>query len=113
MLNGYTAVALTKLDILDGLDEVKMGVQYMKNGQPMKHYPSSEQDFEGVTVDYLTMPGWKQDISACRSFQDLPANAQNYVLKIEEILGVPVWWIGVGQSRDAMVHRVPSGVCLF
>lgn len=113
MLNGYTAVALTKLDILDDLDEVKIGINYLKNGQIMKHYPSSEQDFEGVSVEYVTLPGWKQDISKCRVFEEMPANAQNYVLKIEEILGVPVWWIGVGQARDAMVHRVPSNVSLF
>jgi len=113
MLNGYTAIALTKVDILDDLDEVKIGVNYVKNGEIMKHYPSSEQDYVGVTIEYLTMPGWKTDISKCRNFEDLPPNAQNYVLKIEEILGVPIWWIGVGQARLAMVDRVPSNVTLF
>merc|ERR1740129_2241750 len=113
MLNGYTAVALTKVDILDDLDEVKIGVNYVKNGEIMKHYPSSEQDYVGVSIEYLTMPGWKTDISKCRNFEDLPQNAQNYVLKIEELLGVPIWWIGVGQARLAMVDRVPSNVTLF
>lgn len=113
MLNGYTAVALTKVDILDDLDEIKIGVNYLKNGEIMKHYPSSEQDYVGVEVEYLTMPGWKTDISNCRRFEDLPQNAQNYVLKIEELLGVPIWWIGVGQARLAMVDRVPSHVSLF
>ena len=113
MLNGYTAVALTKVDILDDLDEVKIGVNYVKNGEIMKHYPSSEQDYVGVSIKYLTMPGWKTDISKCRNFEDLPQNAQNYVLKIEELLGVPIWWIGVGQARLAMVDRVPSNVTLF
>ena len=113
MLNGYTAVALTKVDILDDLDEVKIGVNYVKNGEIMKHYPSSEQDYVGVSIEYLTMPGWKTDISKCRNFEDLPKNAQNYVLKIEEILGVPIWWIGVGQARLAMVDRVPSNMTLF
>ena len=113
MLNGYTAIALTKVDILDDLDEVKIGVNYVKNGEIMKHYPSSEQDYVGVSIEYLTMPGWKTDISKCRNFEDLPLNAQNYVLKIEEILGVPIWWIGVGQARLAMVDRVPSNVTLF
>ena len=113
MLNGYTAVALTKVDILDDLDEVKIGVNYIKNGEIMKHYPSSEQDYEGVEVSYETLPGWKTDISKIRKFEDLPRNAQNYVLRIEELLGVPVWWIGVGQARSAMVDRVPSHVSLF
>ena len=113
MLNGYTAVALTKVDILDDLDEVKIGVNYIKNGEIMKHYPSSEQDYEGVEVAYETLPGWKTDISKIRKFEDLPGNAQNYVLRIEELLGVPVWWIGVGQARSAMVDRVPSHISLF
>ena len=113
MLNGYTAVALTKLDILDDLDEVKIGVNYVKNGEIMQHYPSSEQDFEGVSVEFVTLPGWKSDISKCRTFEELPENARKYVLKIEEILKVPVWWVGVGQARDAMVNRVPSNVNLF
>ena len=76
----------------------------------MKSYPSCEQDFEGVTVEYITLPGWKTDITKCRNFEDLPVKAQSYVLKIEELLGVPIWWVGVGQSRDAMVDRVPSYV---
>ena len=112
-INGYTAIALTKVDILDDLDEVKIGVNYIKNGEIMKSYPSCEQDFEGVSVEYLTMPGWKTDISKCRNFEDLPVKAQSYVLKIEELLGVPIWWIGVGQARLAMVDRVPSYVSLF
>ena len=109
-LNGYTAFALTKLDILDDLDEVKIGIHYKKNGEIMTHYPDSEQDFEGVDVEYLTLPGWKSAITSCRTFEDLPSQAQNYVLKIEELLQVPIWWIGVGQSRDAMIKRVPSGL---
>lgn len=112
-LNGFTAFALTKLDILDQLDEVKICVNYVKNGQPMEHYPSSEQDFEGVSVEYLTLPGWKSDISHCRSFDELPQNAKSYVRKIEEVLGVPIWWVGVGQSRDAMVKNFPSNIKLF
>ena len=58
-----------------------------------------------MTVEYLTLPGWKSDISGCRKFGELPQNAQNYVLKIEELLGLPVRWIGVGQARDAIVER--------
>ncbi len=104
-MNGYAAVALTKLDILDQLDEVKMGVEYVKNGLVMEHYPSSEQDFEGVTVNYVTIPGWKKDISAIRDYNELPANAKTYVEKIEELLGIPVRWIGVGQARDAIITR--------
>ena len=101
-------MALTKLDILDQMDELKICVRYLKNDLPMKHYPSSEQDYVGVTCDYITIPGWKSDITKCRHFDELPDNAKLYVNKIEEILHVPIWWIGVGQARDAIISRVPN-----
>lgn len=83
-----------------------MGVEYKKNGQVMDHFPSSEQDFEGIEVEYITLPGWKCSIADCRSFEELPVNAQNYVQTIEQRLGgTPVRWIGVGQARDAIITR--------
>jgi len=105
MLNDFGGVALTKLDILDDLKEIKIGVEYKKNGKPVDHFPSSDQDLAGVEVEYVTLPGWKTAISGCRTFEELPENAQNYVRKIEECLGVPVRWIGVGQARDAIITR--------
>jgi len=105
MLNNYTAVALTKLDILDDFDEIKIGVNYKKKGQVVDHFPSSEQEFEGIEVEYITLPGWKTPISGCRTFEELPPNAQDYVRKIEESMGKPVRWIGVGQARDAIITR--------
>ena len=88
-VNGYSAVALTKLDILDTLEEIRIGVEYVREGEKLDHFPSSEQDFKGVSVEYIRMPGWKSNIADCRTFEALPANAQNYVYKIEELLGVP------------------------
>jgi len=106
MLNKYTAIALTKLDILDDLDEIKIGVAYKRNGSEVDHFPSSEQDFEGIEVEYITLAGWKTSIRDCRSFEALPTNAQNYVRKIEECLaGTPIRWIGVGQERAAIITR--------
>ena len=104
-INGYTAVALTKTDILDKLDEIKIGVNYRKNGVVMDHYPSNVYQYEGVEVEYITMPGWKTSISKVRKFEDLPINAQNYILKIEELLGIPMRWVGVGPDRDSMILR--------
>lgn len=104
-VNGYTALCLTKTDILDKLDEVKIGVKYIKDGKAMDHYPSGIYQFDGVEVEYITMPGWKTSIAKCRSFDELPENCRKYVLKIEELLGLPFKWIGVGPSRDAMILR--------
>jgi len=87
------------------MGEIKIGVDYVKNGKKLDYYPSSANQFIGVEVEYVTMAGWKQDISACRKFEDLPDNAKTYVKKIEELLGVSVRWVGVGQSRDSMIFR--------
>jgi len=110
MVNGYTAVAVTKLDILDDFDEIKIGVKYVTQSSEgeaveVSHFPSSIQAFEGVSVEYVTMKGWKKQISNCKSFEELPAEAQDYINKIEELLHIPVGWIGVGQARDAVITR--------
>jgi len=110
MVNGYTAVAVTKLDILDDFDEIKIGVKYVTQSSEgeaveVSHFPSSIQAFEGVSVEYITMKGWKKQISNCKSFEELPAEAQDYINKIEELLHIPVGWIGVGQARDAVITR--------
>lgn len=104
-LNNYTALALTKLDILDGLDEIKIGVAYKKNGTVMDHFPSSEQDFDNIEVEYETLPGWKSPISDFRSYEELPINAKKYVERIETYLGKPIRWIGVGQARAAIIEK--------
>jgi adenylosuccinate synthase len=104
-VNGYTALCLTKTDILDKLDEIKIGVNYIKNGKVVDHYPSGIFQFDGLEVEYITMPGWKTSIADIRDFDKLPDNCKNYVLKIEELLGLPFKWVGVGPSRDAMILR--------
>ena len=58
-----------------------------------------------VEVEYETMPGWKTDISQCREFEELPVNAQNYILRIEQLVGVKIEWVGVGPTREAMIRR--------
>ena len=110
-INNYTACALTKLDILDDFEEIKIGTNYLKINhdtgmkEPMDHFPESEQDFEGIEVEYLTLPGWKTSISDCKTFKELPLEAQTYVKKVEELVGVFVRWIGTGQGRDAIIER--------
>ncbi|KAJ3082462.1 hypothetical protein HK102_001664 [Quaeritorhiza haematococci] len=97
MINDYTSVNITKLDVLDQLPEIKIGVAYNYKGQRLESFPSDLSVLEQVTVDYETMPGWQQDISKCRKFEDLPVNAQKYVLRVEELMGVKggcrQWWL--------------------
>ena len=96
---------IEKTDILDKFDEIKIGVNYIKDGKEMDHYPSNVYQYDGVSVEYITMPGWKTSISSIRKFDDLPENAQKYIKKIEELLGIPMRWVGVGPERDSMILR--------
>uniref|UniRef100_A0A671LY96 Adenylosuccinate synthetase n=1 Tax=Sinocyclocheilus anshuiensis TaxID=1608454 RepID=A0A671LY96_9TELE len=104
MINGFTAIALTKLDILDVLPEIKVGVAYKVDGEIIPHFPANQEVLQKVEVQYETLPGWKIDTSAARIFDELPENAQKYVCYIEDHLGVPVKWIGVGKSRESMIQ---------
>ncbi|KAF9977746.1 phosphoribosylaminoimidazole carboxylase ade2 [Actinomortierella ambigua] len=103
MINGYTSLNITKLDVLDQLDEIKVGVAYKVGDKVLEGFPADLDLLEKVEVVYETLPGWKTDISKCRKFEDLPVNAQKYIRRIEEICKVPVEWIGVGPGRDDMV----------
>ncbi|KAK2188626.1 hypothetical protein NP493_126g00018 [Ridgeia piscesae] len=104
MINGFSAVILTKLDVLDELPEIKIGIAYLKDGKTLGYIPSCQNEFVDLKVEYITMPGWQTNISGVRNFADLPVNAQSYVRKVEELIGVPVKWIGVGQSRDSVIQ---------
>uniref|UniRef100_A0A3B5M2U6 Adenylosuccinate synthetase n=1 Tax=Xiphophorus couchianus TaxID=32473 RepID=A0A3B5M2U6_9TELE len=104
MINGFTALALTKLDILDVFSEIKVGLAYKVDGEIIPHFPANQEVLQRVEVQYETLPGWKSDTSAARSFAELPENAQQYVRFVEEHVGVPVKWIGVGKSRESMIQ---------
>ncbi|KAM9355997.1 adenylosuccinate synthetase isozyme 1 [Pholidichthys leucotaenia] len=104
MINGFTAIALTKLDILDVLDEIKVGVAYKLNGKKIPHFPANMDILQKVEVEYETFPGWKTDTSTTRKWNELPAKAQNYIRFIENHIGVPIKWVGVGKSRECMIQ---------
>jgi len=103
MINGFTGLAVTKLDILDVFDEIKVGIAYKLNGEKLNTFPASDEDLSKVEVDYLTLPGWKVSTEDARTFQDLPPNAQAYIRTIEAHVGVPVRWIGVGKDRNSVI----------
>uniref|UniRef100_A0A8C4L226 Adenylosuccinate synthetase n=1 Tax=Equus asinus asinus TaxID=83772 RepID=A0A8C4L226_EQUAS len=104
MINGFTALALTKLDILDVFTEIKVGIAYKLFGDIIPHFPANQEVLNKVEVQYKTLPGWNTDTSNARTFKELPVNAQNYVRFIEDELQVPVKWIGVGKSRESMIQ---------
>ncbi|KAJ3258980.1 hypothetical protein HK103_003121 [Boothiomyces macroporosus] len=87
-INGYSSLNLTKLDVLDEFEEIKIGVAYKYNGKVLNSFPADLDVLSAVEVVYETVPGWKSNISKCRTFEELPSNCQKYVLRIEEILGV-------------------------
>jgi len=105
LLNGYTSFNLTKMDILTGIHELKIAVGYRYNGEKLPSMPASLEVLSKVEVEYITVPGWTEDIAHARKFEELPAAAQSYVKKIEELTGVFVEWVGVGAAREAMIHR--------
>jgi len=104
MINGYTALAITKLDVLDGLKELKIAVAYRYKGELLDSYPASMKILENVEVEYKTFEGWNQPISDCRTFESLPDNAKAYVNFIQDFLNVPIRYIGVGKDRESVIQ---------
>jgi adenylosuccinate synthase len=104
-LSGVTELCLTKLDILSGLKEIQVCVNYKLDGKFIRYADVDAYGLEEVECFYQTVPGWDEDISKARSFEELPANAQTYVKMIEIAAGVPVKWIGVGPEREATIRR--------
>lgn len=102
-INGFTHLNLTKLDVLSKLKTIRLGIGYSHHGQALPSVPADIKTLAEVEVQYEELPGWQQDISEARSWDDLPANAQSYVRRIEELIGVQCTWIGVGPGRAAMV----------
>ena len=103
-VQGATEVAFTVLDALGYLDEIPICVAYEVNGKTVSNFPNPA-ELESALPVFEVLPGWREDISGVRYFQDLPANAQAYVLRIEELIGVPVKFVSVGSNRQAMIVR--------
>lgn len=105
-INGYTAICLTKLDVLSHLDTLKIGVGYKVRDRRLSYYPASLAELAEAEVIYEELPGWRgTDISGIQRFSDLPEAARNYVTTTENLLGVPIKYIGTGPARDAVIIR--------
>ena len=104
-INGVTDFVMTKLDVLTGLDKIPVCVAYEVDGVRVDEVPVSQSDFHHAVPIYEEFDGWTEDLSAVREFDDLPANAQAYVLAVEAMSGCRISAIGVGPGRDAVVVR--------
>ncbi|QLG72341.1 hypothetical protein HG535_0D00480 [Zygotorulaspora mrakii] len=104
LINGYTSLNVTKLDVLDTFKEIPIGVSYFLNGKELDLFPEDLTTLGKVEVKYVTLPGWDQDITKVTNYADLPENAKKYLKFIEDFVGVPVEWVGTGPSRDSMLH---------
>ncbi|MEK6968859.1 MAG: adenylosuccinate synthetase [Nanoarchaeota archaeon] len=104
-INGLDYLAVTKLDILSGLPKIKICDDYFIEGNACKEIPADIRKLESAQPLYLELPGWNEDISKCRSFEELPVNAQKYLQKIEELVGVKIKYIGVGADRDDLIIK--------
>jgi adenylosuccinate synthase len=104
-INGLGVLALTKLDVLSGLEEIQVALEYSLEGKQYREFTPSASFLENVEPRYVSLPGWQEDISKCRSFEELPQEAQNYVKFIEEHAEVPVGLIGVGPGREETILR--------
>jgi adenylosuccinate synthase len=104
-LGGADGWVCTKLDVLSGLDELRVGVAYNLDGERHDHWPAHLWGIEGVEPEYKSYPGWTEDISSVRSFDELPITAQEYIHALEGLVGVRVRMISVGPERDAIIDR--------
>ena len=110
---GADAVALMKLDVLSGIEEIKLCVAYELDGQRVDAPPAWAGDWQRCTPVYETFAGWQEDLGGARRFEDLPANAQTYVRAVQEIIETPVEMISVGAERERFIpleHGIPVAV---
>jgi adenylosuccinate synthase len=102
-LNGFTELVITKLDILSGMPYIKICTAYTKNGQTYHDLPFGPTDLEGFEAVYEELPGWAEDVSNIRRWEDLPQPARDYLDAVGRIAGVPVRLVSVGPEREQIV----------
>ena len=103
-VNGLTGLAITKLDVLDPFDEIRIATAYDTDGIQQEEFPDHLSALEHVRPVYETLPGWNSPTRDVRSFDALPAAARDYLRRIEELTGVPVWMVSVGTGREQIIR---------
>ncbi len=105
LVNGLTEIALTKLDVLDGLDEIKICTAYRYKGRLIKDFPSDIEVFSNCEPVYETVPGWDGNITSCKEHGQLPANAKKYLKRLSELIGAKITMISVGSKRSETIIK--------
>lgn len=104
-INGVTGICLTKLDVMDSLEEIKICTAYEVNGKIVETFPVDADSIEQCKPVYMSMPGWQSPTVGVTRLEDLPVNAINYIAKIEELLETPIDIISTGPERNQNVIR--------
>jgi adenylosuccinate synthase len=104
-LNGLTGLAITKLDVLGGLEILKICTGYEQRGEIMDDFPASLKVLSDCKPVYETLPGWSEDISGVKEMNELPANVKNYLSRIEELTKTPIDLVSVGAERTQTIVR--------
>ena len=106
-VNGFTSVAITRLDVLDTLPQLKICVGYKLEGELITSFPASATALERCEPVYEELPGWQSSTNDIQQFEQLPPNARKYVARLEELISCPASIISVGMRREQTIHRTP------
>jgi adenylosuccinate synthase len=104
-INGLDALALTKMDVLDGLEEIELCTAYRCGNRMLTEFPSDVSQLAACEPVYETIAGWKEPTRGVRRFADLPENARRYIRRLEEVSGVPAALVSTGSERDDTILR--------
>ena len=107
-VNGLTALAVTKLDVLDSFEEIRLAFDYELDGRHYGGFPDTARDLERMTPVYETLPGWLTSTEEARRYDDLPAAARRYLKRIEEVAATPIRYVSVGSARDQTIRVEPD-----
>ncbi|HLX12517.1 MAG TPA: adenylosuccinate synthetase, partial [Bacteroidota bacterium] len=103
MINGIKGIAITKLDVLDTFEEIKVCVGYTLNGKVLKNFTTTARELDKVQPVYETFEGWKTPISGITKYSDLPANARKYIEALARFTGTEIKMVSVGAKRDQTI----------
>ena len=106
-INGFTGAAITRLDVLDTLPSLKICIGYKLDGETIDYFPSSVTALERCQPVYEELPGWQTPISDIRDYEQLPAQAKQYLSRLEELISCPINIVSVGPAREQTIHKTP------